>query len=60
MTILRIQKTLETLFRKVGDVEVLGISTLENDISIYYTINGEVKIYTDGVNKNGTDRYAKR
>lgn len=61
MKILRIQRALESLFRKEGNIEILGVSSLENVMNIYYTTDGEVKIYTEGINENGIDnQYATK
>ena len=47
MKLLRIKEALNILFRKEGNVKILGVSSLEGEINIYYSSNGETKIYTE-------------
>jgi hypothetical protein len=48
MKLLRIQEALDMLFRKEGNVKILGVASLEDEINVYYANNGETKIYTEG------------
>ena len=47
MKLLRIQEVLTALIRNEGNVDVLGISTLDGEINIYYNTEGETRIYKE-------------